>query len=422
MRFNIALLVGFVFLRKFIGNSDFLDASLLRYVVVFVIGTIAILDLFHSRPKLLAMTAWIGTGALVLFAVIVPMIGMMSLRQAGGPAVAVHDDPIQQEEAVKFLLQGKNPYVEDYTQTPLADWSGGTIFGMQNPALFHVIALPGHIILSTILQVPLHAVFGFFDERFLYLLAYFVSLFVVSRIGRTGAEKLRWVILIGLNPLIVPYLVDGRNDILVFSLLATAWLLFQRNRRRWGIAIFALACCVKLFAWLFLPFVVAMLIGRARGASLWQRFRSLLPEAGIFAGITTLIILPFLIWNPSAFIDDIIRYANGTSVTSYPINGIGWSSFLVMFGVVKNTTDYYPFWIGQAIVTIPLLVLLLPRLIKRPSVGLMVISGTFTLVVFVWFARFFNDNYVGLFALLGITGLALLTEEQPVQPRAPDSV
>jgi len=44
------------------------------------------------------------------------------LRQVTGPASFSHDGGvIQTEETIKYVLSGKNPYVEDYVDTPTAD-------------------------------------------------------------------------------------------------------------------------------------------------------------------------------------------------------------------------------------------------------------------------------------------------------------
>ena len=60
---------------------------------------------------------------ILLATVFAPSAKLVLLRQGSGPASYSHDGGvIQTEAAIDFLLQGRNPYVEDYLNTPMAEW------------------------------------------------------------------------------------------------------------------------------------------------------------------------------------------------------------------------------------------------------------------------------------------------------------
>lgn len=411
MRTNILLIAACIFIAGLIGGIPYADVRLLSYLIVLALLTFALFDLFRPKSNTMRLAVWIGVAALIVFTVLVPTIESTVLRHQNGPATYVHDNPIQIEAAIAYLVHGKNPYVENYFNTPLADWAGGHVYGIVNPALYHVVALPGHLVLSSMIQYPFRWVFGFYDERMLYLLAYLAMLFFALKLGATEIQRLRSLILVGLNPFIFPFLVEGRNDVLLLGfLLATFWML-HRKRVLLATTLLAVACTIKLFAWVFVPLFFVFLLGQRRDLGFVRSLRSILPSILLFIGITAVVILPFVAWNPSAFYDDVFRYTNGTSATSYPINGYGISQILLDMKVVATSTDYYPFWIFQVVALVPFLIALLPRIYRKPSVAHFVLGSSFLLLTGLFFSRFFNNNYFGILFCLGIAGAGFLSLE-----------
>ncbi|MEZ4584167.1 MAG: hypothetical protein R3A10_21460 [Caldilineaceae bacterium] len=70
-----------------------------------------------------------ATGEVALLALIIVTALVLPTGQAhplapgSGPASYTHDGGVIQTEAtIRFLLEGRNPYVEDYTETPMAEW------------------------------------------------------------------------------------------------------------------------------------------------------------------------------------------------------------------------------------------------------------------------------------------------------------
>ena len=59
--------------------------------------------------------------------------------------------------------------------------------------------------------------------------------------------------------------------------------------------------------------------------------------------------------------DDVWRWSNGTSPTAYQIWGWGASNLVLAVGWVQSRFDYWPFWLPQLLIGLPLLLALLGR-------------------------------------------------------------
>ena len=108
-----------------------------------------------------------------------------------------------------------------------------------------------------------------------------------------------------------------------------------------------------------------------------------------------LVTLPFLLWDARAFFDSTILYLSGSLPTSYPISGYGIGMVLNQFGLIKDLQQYFPFWILQLVIGLPVLVYLIYQLHKQPTVrNLLLFYGIF-LFVFWYMSRYFNNSHVG---------------------------
>ena len=75
----------------------------------------ALLDLALHEPQRTRWKSWL-LAAIILTAVVAPTAKLILLRNANGPASYTHDGGVIQTEAtIRYLLEGKNPYTEDYT-------------------------------------------------------------------------------------------------------------------------------------------------------------------------------------------------------------------------------------------------------------------------------------------------------------------
>jgi len=126
-----------------------------------------------------------------------------------------------------------------------------------------------------------------------------------------------------------------------------------------------------------------------------QRVKAVLSQTYPMIIIGLIILLPFLIWDFHSFWEDIFLYPSGKLLTSYPITGYGFSQFLAMTKTgVESIFDYFPFWIIQFIVGIPLFYFLYRVQKRNNSLNQMLTNYGIFLFVFWLFSRFFNDNYI----------------------------
>lgn len=318
--------------------------------------------------------------------------------------VTVHDYPLANEAAVEFLLAGKNPYTEDYTQTQLVQWNPQ----WRNPALYHMLSLPFAFIKSIPLYLIWQPLFSWYDDRLSHLVLYVMSLWAVYALFSEPLHKLTALIAFGLNPLFVPYFIEGRNDIVVLSLIIIAVFLLKKGKVPLSLIVLGLAATTKHTSWFIIVFFLSFLY--YRGYFQQHPLKKIAP-----LGITVaLVMAPFIIWDWHSLYKDIYAYPSGLLATSYPIKGYGISPVLVGLGVIEHRQSYFPFGIVQAVFVAPLLIWLLWRQKKHNSHGDILLNGGLLTWAFFFFARFFNENYIGAIASVLALGALLIYEEKEV--------
>jgi len=339
----------------------------------------------------------------IFSSVIASSVLLIMLRHISGPASYTHDGGvIQTEEAIKFLLAGKNPYVEDYVNTPMAEW------GLDyKTALYHLPYLPWTFIFSTPFYLLSQGLLGWYDQRFVYLLLFAVMLALAPGLTRKPEDKLSLVAVLGLNPIMGVDVIFGQNDSFVlFWVFLSLWSLLRVKAPK-GISLsvvsLALACASKPTAWFLAPFYFLYLWGRRESQ------REVISALGIFALVGGALVLPFAAWNLDAMVDDIWRWSSGTAEVSYQIRGWGIANFVLALGLVESRLSYFPFWILELAFALPLAAFLAWRQLRRNSLGNALWGYGLLLLVFLYFSRFLNENYLGY--ILAVLALALWVEE-----------
>lgn len=326
----------------------------------------------------------------------------------------VHDGAMQTEEAIKLLLKGKNPYTETYFGTPLEFRGIQRETNDINPALYHLVYLPFTIIFS----IPFYAISTFlagnFDERIVYLFIFisFIAL-ILKWQDQSLRRKLIFLFLFTVNPAFFIFFNEGRNDIFVFFWIALALYFLEQKRYNLSSLALALAAAAKQTSWMLLPFYFAYLYYQeTHGTLLPEKIKSILKKTYLFFLTAGLIIIPFLAWDANSFIDDTIKYTNGTAFMSYPITGFGFAEMILKMGLVASPSDYWPFWIPQLIVGLPMLYVLLEKQKRNNTIPQILFNFSLFLMTYWLFSRFFNDNYIGF--LLMVWGLALFLDKPAV--------
>ncbi|MFQ5613577.1 MAG: hypothetical protein ACE5H9_15745 [Anaerolineae bacterium] len=373
------------------------------------------------RAKLVLIYGLIG---LLVFGKTALLIG---LRQQRGPASYTHDGGVIQTEAtIDYFLAGLNPYVEDYVNTPLAEWG----FSEYRTALYHFPYLPWTFVFSTPFYLLSRSLLGWFDQRLVYLLLFALTLALTQALVPRRRDKLIAVAIMGLNPILAVDVIFGQNDSFVlFWIVLGLWLLRAgrgwpaRHRHLLGSAAFGLACASKPTAWFLAPFWLLYLLRDRWGESLlpprrtWSaHLTALLRRAWTLPALFLLLTLPWFVWNPGAMYDDVWRWAAGQGETGYQIWGWGASNIVLGLGWVQDRFQYWPFIIPELLVSLPLLAFLLRRQARRNTVGAMLSGYVVLLLTFFFFSRFLQPNYLGY--LLGFLTLAYFIE--PDEPPAPE--
>ncbi len=390
-----------------------INATALLLLILYLVADLALRGAWRVRIK------WLLLALVILVVVALPAVELMLLRAQSGPASYTHDGGVIQTEAtIRFLLDGKNPYVEDYTQTPMAEWG----FGAYRTALYHYPYLPWTFLFSAPFYLGGQALGGY-DQRIVYLLLYTSMLLLLPRLAVGAERKLALVMLVALNPIMGLDLIFGQNDLFVlawtvFALLA--WRVWKTRRLAgesatlpWLLVclFYGLACASKPTAWFFAPFLALLLTDdvaapvtwRAGFAMLWQGALRLLPAFGIFL----LILLPWLLSDPYALYDDVWRWSSGQGETGYQIWGWGAANFVLALGWVQSRFDHFPFLLAELVVGLPLLVWLLVRQARQNTLANACWHYALFLLVFFFVSRFLNENYLGfVLAFLAIGALA----------------
>lgn len=351
-------------------------------------------------------------GLLIFLMIFTTFIYQIVLRKMGANIVYTHDGAIQTEEAVKFLAQGKNPYAEDYRATPFGQFVDNFSQGQRdNPAWSHYVYLPFLPLFSLPFYALSQNIFNFYDQRIVYGLLFIIILFILYKIPGDKSKKLTGLMLFAFNPLFFPWFFNGYNDIFVFFWLVLSLYFLKINKLSWSTGILALACASKQSAWLILPFFVFYIYYQQKiDLNLKQKIKYILKKFIPFFAVSFIIYAPFIIWGFKDFFDDIYRYPAGTIISNYPMIGYGLSYFIYLAGFVKSIWGYFPFWIIQAVVGLPLFFYLIRKQRENNTLSQLFFSYGIFLFVFWFFSRFFQENYLSFLSLIFLS--AWLFEEK----------
>lgn len=395
-----------------------LVALSLGLLLLYLLLDLLLHDPWRSRLKGIILACLLAT------VVFLPMTKLILLRQGSGPASYTHDGGVIQTEAtIRYLFEGKNPYVEDYINTPMAEWG----ISRYRTALYHYPYLPWTFLLSA----PFYALgqaLGFYDQRLVYALLWIVALALVPRLTQGAQRRLALVALLGLNPIMGLDVIFGQNDMFVLSWIVLSLVCWQiwhdavqtgkasHWASNWALVgsslLYGLACASKPTAWFFAPFYglllladcnLAVLSWGARGRLLPLLLKRALPALLVFG----VIVGPYLLWDAGAMYDDIWRWSSGQGDTGYQIWGWGASNFVLALGWVADRFGQWPFWLVELLIAVPLLAWFLWRQLQENTLANACWHYGLLLFGFFYVSRFLNENYLGyLLAFLAIGMLA----------------
>lgn len=307
------------------------------------------------------------------------------------------DSAVQIEESVKMIASGKNFYSESFYNTPFEAYKN---FDAQhdNPAMTHFVYLP----FMTVFSMPFYwftqGIFHWYDQRLVFGLFFLLTLLILYLIPREKENKILAIVLFGFNPIFVPMLIKGYNDLFVFFWVILAVYLLSKNKFIWSAAVLAPALASKQLVWLILPFYFLYLAfyfkEKYQVSGIINLTKLIFKKTYPLFIIFILIMAPFVIWDGNAFYEDTFLYNTGALANSYPMAGPSISYLILKMKLVSSAWDYFPFWIIQLIVCLPLLFFLVRWQKKNNSVTQLMINYSLLLLVFVYFSRFLQIQYL----------------------------
>ena len=328
---------------SFVGHSQF-------FILLFFTAFSVLLTMFLKwAVQFFSALPWRQFVPLVVLFFLAVLLGITGFyiehRQFGG----LHDSAVQTEVALDFLVKGVNPYAVDYFGTSLQDIEYHDL--PINPALYHFAYLPGVWLLSLPVYFSSHHLVGFYDQRLTQ--AWFLILLTGWLIWRyrQDAKLILLIPLLLLNFWFAAYFVHGLNDVLIVSLVALALEATLHGRYMLSAVLFGVALATKQTAWFAAPFLAEMVWLQCQNKALPNKNTKRTFGRWLVCVLATalIIIVPFLIWDSASFVADTLGYQSGQAIHSYPIKGLGVSELLYQLGVIRERTDYFPFWIPQLV-------------------------------------------------------------------------
>lgn len=348
-------------------------------------------------PRIQRWAVW----AVAVFLVAVPCALQMHYRAWTGPDTWCHDSVLQFEEAIHMVRHRRNPYKEDFTQTMLPRWKNWK----ENPAIYHFVYPPFLLYLSVpvemlsravLWKMPQHVeVLGarFYDQR-LVILAFFGGLLaIVWAHLKDHPHRVGLASLIVLNPWVAPFVVEGRNDVVMLFWVAAAWVAYEGGDRRYGHLLLGLGIATKT---LLLPLVPFVAYTHRRE---WPLCLALL------LGPLFLTALPFLAADPRSFLGSVFGAPAGLGAHPFEIRGaggLGFANLVLALGWVKSPQAYFPFSLFQAAAYAPCLIYGMRSLKKDPGSGNQFLWSAAGIFLVLFFGRFIHDNYIGSLLSLGV--------------------
>jgi hypothetical protein len=248
---------------------------------------------------LLAREAWrrsrlrlILVVAVMAGATVVPLLAAVSDRREGDDrGAAAQSEVFIIEEGASALLDGRNPYAIRFDTGPLASRPLPTRTHVPYPPAMLAFGLPAAIVGR---GPPT-------DARIWFFVVSVAVAIVALRSMRTDEEgRLRSFQVLFVLPTGSLLLATGGHDIPVLAALLSTFVLADRGRTDAAGLVSGLSLAMRQTSLLVLPFVIAIVPSGRRARFL---ARASLP--------VLVLVVPFLVWNPGAFVEDVVLFPLG---------------------------------------------------------------------------------------------------------------
>ncbi len=317
------------------------------------------------------------------------------VRHKTHPIYMIHDIILQQEAAIQFLVHGKNPYAETYFGTFMEQWHYAD--NEVNPALYHFVMQPFYLLSAIPFYFVSNHTIGYFDGRIPLLVLFAIMICIGYFIAQEQEQKRLCMILLAFHPSLLQYTLEGRSDVYMYVFLLAGFYFLQKRSYMLTAILFALAFAIKQSAWPLMPFYLLYIYWKEKN------IKKVIISLVLFLLTFSIVVVPFVVWNPAAFYDSTIAFLSGTTKYSYPISGYGLGSLLLQLGVIKDKFAYYPFTFWQLGIGIPVFFVLGVYFKKLPSVKRMILCYGLFLFLFWYLSRYFNNSHLAYLSLVFIT-------------------
>ena len=291
-------------------------------------------------------------GLVLAGALLLPLALEVTWRGHSSPGMHAQSEAIITEEAAKVVVHGRDPYAATYLHGPLAARPLGT--------KTHFPYVPAMLVFG--LPRALWGTRAWTDARVWFALA---TLGVVAGVAwssrGTPHRTIRFAQIVVLIPIAALLMVAGGDDLPVVALMLLALTLALKGRTGWAGAVAGLAAAMKQTAWLLLPFLLVG-IWIERGGRSARRVAAALFAVGLA------IILPFVLWNPGAFVEDVIRFPLGIGRQRSAAGTPTLGSLLVRVAPSARTVITVLLVAVVAAIALPLLVVRPPRSMQGAAV------------------------------------------------------
>lgn len=377
----------------------------------------------------------LSVGLLVLILAIVlggSTITAIADRHRIAPIWGTHDIILQQEAAMRYVLQKKNPYKETYFGTPV-EMFGYSENGVEavNPALYHYVMPPGYLLGHFPFYVVANRTVGYFDGRMVSLVVMVGMCLLLWLMLKNRVLKELAIVLTALSPATVSYFIEGRSDFFALFWLLTALLFLQRKYFVIASVMMGMAFLSKQTMWFALPLFFVLLLAKlhpflqeknSRVSTVFTWIKTLLVNATVMKKIIlyiflciviiTIVSLPFILWDAQSFFNSVVFYLSQGGSTGYPISGYGFSMVLYSLGIFSNLKQYYPFILWQLGLGIPVLIVFSWYLLRVPKLSVWFVSYGLFLFVIWYFSRYFNNSHIAFLSSIFILGIVFHYDEQ----------
>ena len=293
-------------------------------------------------------------------------------------------EAIISEEATKVVVHGRDPYAATYLHGPLAARPLGT--------KTHFPYVPAMLVFG--LPRALWGTHAWTDARVGFGLA---TLGVVAGVAwssrGTPDRTIRFVQIVVLIPIAALLMVAGGDDLPVVALMLLALTLALKGRTGW--------------AWVLLPLLLV-------GIWIERGGRSARRAAAALFAVGLSIILPFVLWNPGAFVEDVIRFPLGIGRQRSAAGTPTLGSLLVRVAPSARTVITVLLVAVVAAIALPLLVVRPPRSMQGAAVR--------SAVVFLVAMALVPSGRIGYVVYpIDLLAWAWLVRSRRLQPRPADA-